>query len=155
MAIQLQLQSKTSWFFIQSLLLHRVISLLRSCWYHYTVLCRVKAGTPVFGQFYSWTRVSGLLPGRSFVTPKVRWLLMKLHCWWLKGFLCLVRTWRGGELRPFSLCPGEALLASGRIWFLELSFAQIPHCVIHCQWDKRGFWRELIPWFSYEQCFMW
>lgn len=45
-------------------------------------------------------------------------------------------------MRPFSLYPGEALLASGRVWFLEFSFAQIPYCVIHCQWDKRGGFAE-------------
>ena len=58
----------------QSLLLYRVLSLLKSLWCHYTILCCVKRGTPMFGQFYSLTRVFGLLPGRSFVTPKVRWL---------------------------------------------------------------------------------
>lgn len=68
--------------------------------------------------------------------------LMKLHCWWLTGFLCLDRTWRESELRSFSLYPREALLASGRIWFLEFSFAQIPYCVLYCQWDKRGGFEE-------------
>lgn len=142
MAIQLQLQSETQWFLAWSLLLHKVVSLLRSLWCHYgTILCCVKAGTPMFGQFYNLTRVSGLFPGRGFVTPKVKWLLWNFIAR-LKGFLCLVRTWGGGELRPFSLYPREALLALGRIWFLEFSFAQIPYCAIHCQWDKRGGFEE-------------
>lgn len=75
MAIQLQLQSETvifSMVFVAPLGCELVKEpRCRYC----TVLCCVKAGTPMFGQFYNLTRVSGLFPGRSFVAPEVKWLL--------------------------------------------------------------------------------